>query len=106
MRIYHNITETDHQAFTTFCQLYCENDFIDLCDTRQLPGPLDLNTQFPIGRFWRFQVIIVIIITIIIIVIIINIIIIIIIIIMCSVGSRWWRTQPWPSSVAGTSTVS
>ena len=45
------------QAFSSFCQLYCENDFIDLCDTRDLPGGLgDLNTRFPIGRFWRFQV--------------------------------------------------
>ena len=29
---------------------------MDLCDTRRLPTVGDLNTQFPIGRFWRFQV--------------------------------------------------
>ena len=72
MRIYHNVTEDDtevieeysdnvlmlllFQAFTTFCELYCQNDFIDFCDARNLPNIGDLNTKFPIGRFWRFQV--------------------------------------------------
>ena len=72
MRIYHNITDDDQmvktliiaaldsqthlQAFSTFCKLYCEHDFVDLCDARTLPVIGDLNTQFPIGRFWRFQV--------------------------------------------------
>ena len=39
-----------------FCDLYCNYSFVDLCDTRDLPGIGDLNTKFPIGRFWRFQV--------------------------------------------------
>jgi len=56
MRIYHNITEEDTEAFSTFCSLYCENEFIDFCDARNLPDIGDLNTHFPIGRFWRFQV--------------------------------------------------
>ena len=70
MRIYHNITDDDQmvkvshgialfipkQAFSTLCKLYCEHDFVDLCDVRNLPVIGDLNTQFPIGRFWRFQV--------------------------------------------------
>lgn len=56
MRIYHNVTKEDTQAFSTFCQLYCDHEFVDLCDARQLPGIGDLNTKFPIGRFWRFQV--------------------------------------------------
>ena len=29
---------------------------MDFCDTRDLPGIGDLNTNFPVGRFWRFQV--------------------------------------------------
>ena len=44
------------KAFSTFCKLFCEHDFIDLCDVRDLPVIGDLNTKFPIGRFWRFQV--------------------------------------------------
>ena len=44
------------KAFSTFCKLFCEHDFIDLCDVRDLPVVGDLNTKFPIGRFWRFQV--------------------------------------------------
>ena len=71
MRIYHNITDDDQmvvfkifkevlkhiaQAFSTLCNLYCDHDFVDLCDARNLPVIGDLNTQFPIGRFWRFQV--------------------------------------------------
>ena len=53
VRIYHNVTETDAEAFSMFCSLYCQHDFIDFCDTRQLPTVGDLNKQFPIGRFWR-----------------------------------------------------
>ena len=56
VRVYHNITEDDTKAFSQFCHLYCKYDFIDFCDTRQLPTVGDLNNQFPIGRFWRFQV--------------------------------------------------
>ena len=44
------------EAWDTLCSLYCQYDFIDLCDTRALPTVGDLNTKFPIGRFWRFQV--------------------------------------------------
>ena len=44
------------EAWDTLCSLYCQYDFIDLCDTRALPTVGDLNTRFPIGRFWRFQV--------------------------------------------------
>ena len=38
-----------------FCELHCNYSFIDLCDTRDLPGIGDLNSQFPNGMFWRFQ---------------------------------------------------
>ena len=44
------------EAHSTFCSLYCKFPFIDFCDTRDLPGIGDLNTKFPVGRFWRFQV--------------------------------------------------
>lgn len=56
LRIYHNVTVEDSEAFSTLCDLYCQHDHVDLCDTRQLPGQGDLNSQFPVGRFWRFQV--------------------------------------------------
>ena len=56
VRIYHNVTRNETEAWDTFCSLYCQFDFIDFCDTRALPTLGDLNTRFPIGRFWRFQV--------------------------------------------------
>ena len=56
LRIYHNVTSEDREALELFCQLYCNYSFLDLCDTRDLPGIGDLNAQFPVGRFWRFQV--------------------------------------------------
>ena len=56
IRIYHNVTEEDAEAFTTLCNLHCQYEFVDLCDTRHLPGQGDLNTKVPIGRVWRFQV--------------------------------------------------
>ena len=56
VRIYHNVTMNETEAWDTLCSLYCQFDFIDLCDTRALPTVGDLNTKFPIGRFWRFQV--------------------------------------------------
>ena len=45
------------QVWGKFCSLYCENDHVDFCDARDIPGIGDLNEKFPIGRFWRFQVI-------------------------------------------------
>ena len=57
MRIYHNVTQQDSKVWTKFCQLYCDHDHLDLCDTRQLPGVGDLHSQWPVGRFWRFQVV-------------------------------------------------
>ena len=58
MRIYHNVTEADTPAFSALCRLHCTHHHVDLCDTRRLPGQLgDLNTKFPVGRFWRFQVV-------------------------------------------------
>ena len=56
MRIYHNVTSEDTESLEVFCELHCNYSFIDLCDTRDLPGIGDLNSQFPVGRFWRFQV--------------------------------------------------
>ena len=55
LRIYHNVTSEDSEALDLFCELHCNYSFIDLCDTRNLPGIGDLNAQFPVGRFWRFQ---------------------------------------------------
>ena len=55
MRIYHNVTSAQPAALASLCSLYCGHQHVDLCDTRQLPAVGDLNTQFPVGRFWRFQ---------------------------------------------------
>ena len=57
LRIYHNVTSEDTEALDVFCELHCNYGFIDLCDTRALPSTGDLNAQFPVGRFWRFQVV-------------------------------------------------
>ena len=55
LRIYHNVSSEDTEALELFCELHCNYSFIDLCDTRDLPTIGDLNAQFPVGRFWRFQ---------------------------------------------------
>ena len=55
MRIYHNVTEDD-EVFPHLCQLFCSHSHVDTCDTRQLPSEGDLNTRYPVGRMWRFQV--------------------------------------------------
>ena len=55
MRIYHNVTSAQPAALASLCSLYCGHQHVDLCDTRQLPAIGNLNTQFPVGRFWRFQ---------------------------------------------------
>ena len=54
MRVYHNVTSEDTAAWASMCALYCSNPYVDLCDTNILPSVGDLNTHFPIGRFWRF----------------------------------------------------
>ena len=57
LRVYHNVTTEDTAAWSSLCALYCTNPHVDLCDTRRLPTVGDLNRHFPIGRFWRFQVV-------------------------------------------------
>ena len=54
MRVYHNVTSEDTAAWSTMYALYCSNPYVDLCDTNILASAGDLNTHFPIGRFWRF----------------------------------------------------
>ena len=56
MRIYHNVTDDQPNVLQRLCKLYCDYDHVDLCDTRSLPTVGDLNEKFPVGRFWRFQV--------------------------------------------------
>ena len=56
MRIYHNVTVNDSQAWNKFCHIYCHYQHVDFCDVRDLPVIGNLNNKFPIGRFWRFQV--------------------------------------------------
>lgn len=71
MRIYHNVTEDQtgvrmkfkcvsmfdpfSQVLSRMCKLYCNNPHVDLCDTRNLPSVGNLNEDFSVGRFWRFQ---------------------------------------------------
>ena len=57
MRIYHNVTDDQPQVLTRLCRLYCNNPHVDLCDARSLPASGNLNDVFPVGRFWRFQVV-------------------------------------------------
>ena len=57
MRIYHNVTDDQPQVLTRLCRLYCNNPHVDLCDARRLPASGNLNDDFPVGRFWRFQVV-------------------------------------------------
>ena len=56
MRIYHNVTDQQPNVIQRLCNLYCDHQHVDLCDTRRLPTVGDLNHKFPVGRFWRFQV--------------------------------------------------
>ena len=56
MRIYHNVTSAQPATLASLCSLYCGHQHVDMCDTRQPPGLRYLNTQFPVGRFGRFQV--------------------------------------------------
>ena len=60
-----------NQVLNRLCKLYCTFDHVDFCDTRQysidcikdplndilraLPSTGNLNEDFPVGRFWRFQ---------------------------------------------------
>jgi len=55
LRIYHNVSQGE-PAWQKLCNLYCRHQHVDLCDVRQLPKIGDLNKKFPVGRFWRFQV--------------------------------------------------
>ena len=81
MRIYHNVSQGE-PAWQKLCKLYCRHQHVDLCnvrsgsinyalimisqfhhhchhisdDHRQLPKIGNLNKKFPVGRFWRFQV--------------------------------------------------
>ena len=54
MRIYTNVTPHD-VVFPMMCQLYCDHDHVDICDTRNLPSEGNLNSNYPVGRMWRFQ---------------------------------------------------
>ena len=57
------------KVLNRLCKLYCTFDHVDFCDTRYhnnkfflcivgfrvLPSSGNLNQDFPVGRFWRFQ---------------------------------------------------
>ena len=46
----------DKLVWEKMCLLYCDNPHVDFCDTHDLPNIGNLNKNFPVGRFWRFQV--------------------------------------------------
>ena len=50
------LQEPDDGTLARLCGLYCSTGHVDLCDTRHIPGLGDLNTRYPVGRLWRFQV--------------------------------------------------
>ena len=39
-----------------FCQYFCTEDILDLCDVNSLPGMDKWNSEKPHGMFWRMQV--------------------------------------------------
>ena len=46
----------DELVWGKMCSLFCANPHVDFCDAHNLPSIGNLNKNFPIGRFWRFQV--------------------------------------------------
>ena len=71
VRIYHNVTRRNEevclslnvaaifalsQVWDKFCQYFCTEDILDLCDVNSLPGMDDWNSDKPHGMFWRMQV--------------------------------------------------
>ena len=46
----------DKLVWGKMCSLFCANPHVDFCDAHDLPTVGNLNKNFPIGRFWRFQV--------------------------------------------------
>ena len=71
IRIYHNVTRKNEevhiydygiqtraflQVWGQFCQYFCTEDILDLCDVNSLPGMDKWNTDKPHGMFWRMQV--------------------------------------------------
>ena len=44
------------QVWDKFCQYFCTEDILDLCDVNSLPGMDDWNSDKPHGMFWRMQV--------------------------------------------------
>ena len=50
------LQDPEDGTLARLCGLYCSTGHVDLCDTRHIPGLGDLNTRYPVGRLWRFQV--------------------------------------------------
>ena len=56
MRLYHNVTHKEPEVWSFLCSLHCSHNHLDLCNTRQLPSVGDIQSELPVGRMWRFQV--------------------------------------------------
>ena len=73
IRIYHNVTRENEEVYLSilvfmaynfallqvwekFCQYFCAEDILDLCDVNSLPGMDKWNSDKPHGMFWRMQV--------------------------------------------------
>jgi len=55
IRIYHNVTRENNEVWGKFCDYFCREDILDLCDVNSLPAMDKWNSQKPHGMFWRMQ---------------------------------------------------
>merc|ERR1712083_151206 len=55
VRIYRNVTRGNEEVWGKFCQYFCTEDILDLCDVNSLPGMDKWNSEKPHGMFWRMQ---------------------------------------------------
>lgn len=53
MRLYYDLDKTD-PVFKDLCKLSCENDILDICDAKKLPGTPFVDTSKVFAMNWRF----------------------------------------------------
>ena len=54
MRIYYDLEQNDILAHEELCELWCQNEHVDLCDVTNLPLIGNLKTIQPIGKYYCF----------------------------------------------------
>lgn len=55
MRLYHNLDLKDNVVSEVLCEMWCNNDHLDICDVRQLPSGIG-DQRHIFGMIWRFFV--------------------------------------------------